>query len=258
MCMPGSEVEASNSEQASDREWWKTAPKLEVPWPPLGDDQSKASFEWDNGPSANWTFPEVSVPSDGAETLFEAPPVQVQTPVPGVVLDLFAEAEWGLRFSAGVGFSLQKEGDRYTATGRGQISGKALVAIKGGIGVGAGGAGVSIGVSGNLEGAVEAELSGAVELSLVHDGRGWAGEFKTPLDFMAAVKVTPSASLYVRVWKYRKDLATLTLGEWTIAHAGISWTPGVRYDGSGFSNLTARPTVRGPDWGAPPEAEEAA
>lgn len=254
---------AANSELAGggdgdgETDWWKTVPKLEVPWPPGAEKQSKHEVSWENGPAYQWSTPSVKWPSDGREKLFEAPPVQVQTPIPGVVLDLFAESEYGLSFAANAGVALKKEGeDKYSATGKGGLTGKAAISIKGGIGLGLGGAGISVGVSGNLEGILEASLSGAVEFAMVYEGGAWSGTVKAPLKFETAVKVSPSASLYVKVWKYKTDLATLSLGEWTIATAGIEWTPGLQYAG-GWSNTTEKPKLIGPTWGNPPEATEA-
>jgi len=239
-----------------DTQWWKTAPKFEVPWPPGADKQSKTSLSWDKGPSLEHQFPEMKWPSDGRETLFEAPPVQVQTPVPGVVIDLFAKAEYGLSIAGSIGAAIKKDGDTFSVTGKGSVTGKAVIGVKGGIGVGLGGGGVSIGVSGNLEALLEATLTGSIEIAANYKGGNWFGTLKAPLSFQTAIKVVPSASLYVKVWKWNKDLATLTFGEWTIATAGITWTPGVKLDGGKFSNLTEKPKLIGPQWGTPPEAKE--
>ena len=239
---------------AGGAEWWKTAPKLEIPWPPGAEKQSKRTIGWDAGPNYQYAFPEAKWPSDGRETLFEAPPLQLQTPVPGVVVDLFAKAEYGLSFGGMVGGSIKKEGaDKYTVTGSGSVSGKASIGIKGGVGLGVGGAGVSLGISGNLAATVEAALTGSIQFSMTYNAGAWSGDLKAPLKFETALKVTPSASLYVKVLKWNKDLATLSFGEWTIATAGVDWTPGVRAAAGGFTNTTAKPKLIGPQWGAPPE-----
>jgi hypothetical protein len=249
--------ESMTGGDGDDTDWWKTVPKLEVPWPPGAEKQSKHEISWENGPAYQWSAPPKKWPSDGREELFKAPPCQIPTPVPGVVLDLFAGAEWGLSFGAAAGVALKKQGEgKYSATGKGSVTGKAEVGIKGGVGVGLGGGGVSVGVSGDIEAKLEAALSGSIEFSMTYNNGAWSGAITTPLKFETAVKVTPSASLYVNVWGWRQDMATLTIGEWTIATVGAEWTPGLEYAG-GWQNTTSKPTLIGPTWGSPPEATEA-
>jgi hypothetical protein len=239
--------------------WWKSAPKLEIPWPPLGEEQSKHEISWDGGPAYQFTAPEKKWPSDGRETLLEKN-LDVATPVPGLVLNLAAKAEYGLSIAGGFGFSIKKEGEgqaaKYTVTGNGRVTGKASIAIVGSVGVGAGIPGLSAGVSGNLEGAVEAVLEGSLSVSMTYQNGAWSGSVALPLSFMAAIKVTPSASLYVSVFSYRKELAKLTFGEWTIASAGIQWEPKATRAGGQWKNETKKPKVIGPRWGAPPEVSE--
>ncbi len=241
---------------SNDAEFWKSAPELKVPWPPLAESQSKFAVGWDKGPSFKWTSPAKTIPKK-PKTLFEAPPVQVPTPVPGIVLDFFAKSEYQLKFSGEVSFALQKKGDEYSATASGKLSGTAEVSITGGIGVGVGGGGISAGVSGNLTGTVSLTLSAGVSAKLSTSGGKWKGNLELPLKAEGAIKVTPSASLYVKVWKWKKDLCTLKFGEWHIAYAGVEWTPGVQIDGKGFTNTTKKPKIIGPKWGGPPKAKEA-
>lgn len=240
---------------SNDAEFWKTAPELEVPWPPLAESQTKFAVGWDSGPSFKIASPEKTIPNPPA-TLFTAPPAEVPTPIPGVKIDLFAKAEYQLKFGGEVSFALQKKGDEYSATASGKLSGTAEVSVTGGIGLGVGPPGVSLGVSGNLTGTVSLTLSAGVSATLSTKGGKWSGKLEMPLKAEGAIKITPSASLYVKVLSWKKDLCTLKFGEWTIAYAGVEWTPGVNIDGGGFTNLTKKPKIIGPKWGGPPSAKE--
>lgn len=251
---------AEQTEQKDDKEWWKSAPALELPWPPKLDaedesPQSKTSISWDKGPALSYTFPTV----EGPKKEFFDNVTSVPTPIPGVVIDLMYASTFETSVGASVSGSLQKLGDdHYQVKGTGTVSGKAGINLMGGVGLGLGAAGIaSIGVSGNLEAALEIALTGSLEVTMTYQNGAWSGSIGLPLKFEGAIKVTPSARLYGQLFGYRADLMTLSFGEWTVATAGYEWTPGCNISGKGVTNTTQPGRLIGPSWGSPPEATEA-
>jgi hypothetical protein len=173
-----------------------------------------------------------------------------------VLVDLFASAEFGLKVGGSLGMQIQKEGEgKYKATGSGTVAGTAAVGVKGGVGLAAGVPGLSMGVAGDLAATVELVLTGSVELSVTYQNGAWSGSVAAPMSFVGAIKVTPSASLYVNLFSSRTDLATFSFGEWTIATAGIEWRPQADFGAGGVTNATQQPRVIGPTWGRAPEPQ---